>query len=52
MYVTIAVTKEMKDRLELCKEDFLRHHPEFRSIPISYNKILYEVTRFYLEAKV
>lgn len=32
-----------------CKEEYLRHHPEMRKVPISQEKILYEVARYYLE---
>jgi len=49
MYVTLAVSQEMKSKLEECKEEFLRHHPDMKALHISFNKILYEICEFYLK---
>lgn len=29
-------------------DEFLRHHPEMKEMHISYNKIIYEMARYYL----
>lgn len=45
----VFITYETDDMLKKCKQEFLKLHPEFEQIPISYNKIIYETARIYLE---
>ena len=42
------IDKDTLEIVELCKKEFIRHHKEFEKIPISFNKIIYEMARFYL----
>jgi len=46
IYVHAGVIKQ----LELCKKEFMRHHPDLIGIKISMNKIVSETARFYLES--
>lgn len=32
-----------------CIEVFLKHHPEFEHIPITQNKIIFEMAKFYMK---
>lgn len=48
-YKTIAIKPDISILLEKCKEEFLDHHPELQNMPISYNKIIYEIAKFYLK---
>lgn len=48
-YVGIKIKKETNELLDKCLNDFLYHHPEFKEIPISRNKLLYEMALFYLK---
>lgn len=45
----IRIDTETTDILEECKKEFIKHHPEFKKIPISYNKIVFEAGNFYLK---
>lgn len=45
----IRITQETAEILARCEDEFRRHHSEFNQIPISYNKIVYETARIYLE---
>ena len=47
-YVKVAVRKETAEMLEDCKENYLEHHPEMQHVKITKDKILFEVTKFYL----
>ncbi len=44
----IRILPKTDDLLNECKEEFLKHHPEFEQMTISYNKIVYEMAKFYL----
>ena len=48
-YKTIAIKNNVSELLEEAKEEYLKHHPEFKEIPISNNKILFEVLEYYLK---
>ena len=49
-YTNIAVKPETKDKLiSECMEEYRKHHPELDHIPISHDKILHEVCKYYLE---
>jgi hypothetical protein len=45
----IRITKETDDLLEKCRLEYLKHHPEMRHVPLSYDKILYEIAFFYMK---
>jgi len=45
----IRISKKTDSQFKDCIIEFLRHHPEMENIPISYEKIAYEVTKFYLK---
>ena len=42
-------TKLWDEYVEECKKEFIKHHPEFEAMPLSYNKIIYEAAKFYLK---
>ena len=46
---TIATKTEGLDILILCKEEYIKHHPEMKHVPISNHKILMEIATFYLQ---
>ena len=45
----IRVEKDTDGQIKECIKEFLRHHPELNKIPISYNKIIYEISKYYLK---
>lgn len=45
----IRIDSKTYDMVEDCINDFIRHHPEFKEVPISKNKIIYEIAKFYLK---
>ena len=46
----IRVTQEQIDRLRNeCKTEFLEHHPEFSSMPLSDNFMLTKIIDWYLD---
>ena len=45
---TLIVNKNVHDLLLLCKEEYLKHHPEMKETPISMNKIIFEISAWYL----
>ena len=47
-YNTINAKDEILDYLDNCEIVYLEHHPEMLNIPISKNKILFEICKFYL----
>jgi len=47
-YSKLTVKKDTRKLLEKCIDEFRTHHPEFDEIPITQNKIIYEVCKFYL----
>lgn len=48
-YKQVKITSETDDLIKDCIDEYLRHHPEMKNIPISRNKILYEMAKFYLK---
>lgn len=46
----LKVDKNTDDLLMQCKEEYLQHHPEMRKIPLSRNKIIYEISKYYLNS--
>ena len=47
-YKRVVIKSKTTELIECCRKEFLRVHPEFAEIPISYNKIIYEMAKFYL----
>jgi len=45
----IRISKTTDDQLDSCFKDYLRHHPEMKEIKISYNKLIFELSKFYLK---
>lgn len=45
----IRIDSDVDEHLKKCVDEFLRHHPELERIHISYNKIIYEICKFYLK---
>jgi hypothetical protein len=45
----IGVKINVKEMINKCKSEFLNHHPEYEEKPISNNKIIYEMAKYYLE---
>jgi len=45
----IKIDDETDELLHKCKDDYLNHHPELKKIRLSYNKLLYEIAKFYLK---
>jgi hypothetical protein len=48
-YKVVHIKKETAELINQCKQEFLSHHPEMKQMPISYNKIIYEMAVFYLK---
>jgi len=48
MNKTVILRKEVHDKLEEVREEYLKHHPEMKNIRLSYNKLIYETIQFYL----
>ena len=48
-YKQVKIRKNTDEMLDLCVVEFLRHHKELKNMPISRDKIIYEISRFYLE---
>jgi hypothetical protein len=46
---SIKVSTEVLELLDKCVDEYLRHHPEMKHMFISRDKILYEITTFYLK---
>jgi len=32
-----------------CLKELIRHHPEFIKVPISHNKIVYHIAKYYID---
>jgi len=46
----IAVDEDVYDLIDKdCRQELLAHHPELIKTQISLNKILYHVTKYYVE---
>lgn len=50
-YKKVNVDKETDDLIKECIDDYKKHNPQFEKIPISRNKIIYEVCKYYLRQK-
>jgi hypothetical protein len=50
-FVMIPVRESVKADLAQCIKIYIKHHPEMRDIHITYNKIIAEMTRFYIETE-
>jgi hypothetical protein len=48
-YKTIAIKQKTYDYVEDCEFVYRKAHPEFERIPISKEKILFEICKFYLD---
>jgi len=49
-FVKLSCSKETKDIiLDHCLKLYRKHHPEHDHIPISQDKILYEIAIYYLK---
>jgi hypothetical protein len=47
--IHVIVRKETRDMIDLCRKEFLAHHPEFKHTFLSQDKIIYEAFKYYLE---
>lgn len=47
-YKRPAIKKDTAELLQRCKDEYLKHHKEFLHIPISDDKIIFEMANFYL----
>jgi hypothetical protein len=47
-FKTINVSEKTKAMVKLCEEEYRTHHPELDAIPLSEDKIMFEVMKFYL----
>lgn len=47
-YTSIKIDTENLEELDKCVTEYRRHHPELDKIPISRNKIIYEIAKYYL----
>jgi hypothetical protein len=45
----IRIDEEVDEKVKLCKKLYREHHPEFDKIPLSKNKIINEMAKFYLD---
>ena len=45
----VILNENVFDMIPQCKEEYLKHHPEMKEVPISNNKILFEVMKHYLK---
>ena len=50
-YKKVNVDIQTDDLIKDCINDYKRHNPQFEKIPISRNKIIYEVCKYYLRQK-
>ena len=49
-YRCLNIRPETKDRFEIeIKEEFLRHHPEFKDFNLSHDFLLNKIIDYYLE---
>jgi len=46
-YKLLPVKPNTAKAVEACKRIFRHHHPEFDEIPISFNKIIAELCKWY-----
>lgn len=47
-YKSVLIKPDVFDLIADCETIYRKHHPELNNIPLSKNKILYEVFKFYL----
>jgi hypothetical protein len=45
----VKIDSETDELLFQARKEFLKHHPELNKIPISYNKIIHEISKFYIQ---
>lgn len=49
----LAVDDETYDLVtKKCYKELLAHHPEFIKVPISHNKIVYHIAKYYINDEV
>ena len=46
----VRIDNDTEELLDKCVLEFLKNHPEMKKIPISKNKIIFEVAGFYLRS--
>jgi len=51
VYKQVKIKQKTDDLIDQCVKSFRYHHPELDEIPISRNKIIYEMANFYLKIK-
>ena len=51
IFKTIQVSKETHEMLDICKDIFMEHHPEFERQHLSYHKIVYEAVKYYIKTE-
>lgn len=49
IYKVVHIKKDTDDLLDVCIKDFIGHHPEFKNIRISRNKIIHDIAIYYLK---
>ena len=49
-WVTIRITKKAKEQLKMCKEEFIKHHPDLKYYKITDDKIILHIAEYYLES--
>jgi mannosyltransferase OCH1-like enzyme len=47
-YEKISCRPSTKELFKRCKEEFLKHHPEFEHVFLTEDKIMYEICTYYL----
>lgn len=51
VYKQVKIKQKTDELIDQCVRSFRYHHPELDEIPISRNKIVYEMAIFYLKIK-
>lgn len=49
-YKTAKLKTPTQELIEQCKEEYLKHHPEMKQIPLSKDKIIFEIASHYLRS--
>jgi len=50
-YKQVKIKKETDEMIDQCVINYRHFHPDFDHMPISRNKILYEMAKYYLNIK-
>ena len=49
MWENIKIKTETKNKLDIAKQEYLKHHKELEGANISYNHIVTQIVNYYLE---